>query len=488
MLPCKDGAGMALAVPLAKGVGLVAVMLVSTMLVSTPVLSQSGLLRPGSVVAASPVPQMIASPNAPASIAPAPVETVPAPHLGANLLPLLEDMPDTEALTGGVPKSYRPLPIRLRSLRLVPSVAVAGGYNRLSTQDAASRTTGPVIQIVPQLNFDNGDAVNRVAGHLRYSATRYQDARANDVGAFSGALHYEHGVPELLLLRLRGSADCNALARTDINNQPNTREPVRYWQYLGELDLSHRTPLLGWRVNMALDRKLFSPSVDAVSGAPVDQSRRSHARWSMTGVITHQIRPGVEAIASVEGNRHDYDALRNIGTSASPIVVSPNSTGYQVMGGVNLALNDRLMGTMQVGYMAQNFEEHRIQNIAGLSYKVDLLYRFNDRANLRLGARKRIDESSSYASPGRRRTNVDLTYSQDLRENWRVSLTGNLDYYDYMSAGRQPHGYGAAASSRIWLNRNLSLVTQAAYYRRDAGLELDRLRYLTLTQGVEVTF
>lgn len=491
---------------IAKGVGIVA-----TILMSAPALAQTitygkigeRAVAPtwgGTATSRTVQAQPGAAPPPPVILAPQPVvpftSTPPQPVIiqpvlndpVTRFLPLLDDMASTQALTGGIAPNYRPRPIRIRSLRLQPSVTVAGGYNNLSTADRASKTTGPVAQITPELNFDNGDAVNRISGNLRYTATRYTQARANDMNTFASSLRYERGTPELVLLRLHGSANREMLSRVDINNQPETREPVRYWQYLGEADLSHRSPILGWRLNMAVDRKLFSPSVDAQTGAIVDQSRRSHARWSVAGLATHQLRPGIEAVVSVEGNRHYYDALRNLGTSANPIVVSANSVGYEAMAGLNVQLNRRLLGTIQAGYMAQNFEDARIQNIAGLSYKVDLLYLLSKQSNLRLSARKKIDESSSYASPGRRRTNIDLTYTHDIRDNWRVTVSGNYDYFDYMIAGRQPYGYGASASSRISLNRNLSLITQAGYYRRDAGLTQDRLRYLTVMQGLELVF
>jgi hypothetical protein len=403
-----------------------------------------------------------------------------------QVLPLLDELPRTAFLTGGDPSGYRAVPVRLRSLRVQPRVAVEGGYDNNVRAQANDPLGSPMWRISPQVSFNNGDAVNQITGYAQYTMTRYTRARSENFGTFNSFAQLSRQLDPLNGVKLYGGVNRKAIDRTDIDNQDNTLTPVRYWQFLANGDVVRADGPWGARLSVGLDRKLFDAAVDRNTRSPIPEATRSNSRYDVLGVVTHKITPQIEAVVQVEGNARRYDRLRPVGAAGQ--LVSADSVGYDAMAGVNIQFNRRLFGTVRAGYMAQDFRDAAFADISGVGFKADLLYILTPRSNLRLSAQRRIDESSSAVSIGRRRLNAQLTYTHWVMPRWKLELDGNFDQFDYGVGGRKPYGYGGELRSNFLLNRALSLTTQASFYQRRAGLTSDRYKGFTVLEGMELAF
>lgn len=408
----------------------------------------------------------------------------PPPPPPVDVLPLLDTLPSTSILTGQNTPSSLPIGVRLRTFRVVPSVAVQGGVNNNIKATATAPISANKVQVASGLNFNNGNALNQISGYLHYDGTFYSRLHTENFYNVDSFFEWHRNLDLKNFVRVDGEVDRKTLDRTSIDNNPLTRSPVTFMQYLGAADLFRTLGPWGVRISGKVDRKTFDNAINDLTGRLINEVPSSNIRYSVESDSTYRLSPQVEAVMTVEANARRYDALHAVGVGATQRFASADSNGIRGLAGFDVQITGRLYGSAKVGYVAQYFRNPAFPNISGLSYAVDLLYIPSSSTTVRFTADRRVEEADNNVSVGRRRTEVSLDLGHNLQANWTVDLIGSYDNYDFQIGNRRPSGYGGKIMSRYMLNRNWSLLASTSYYDRSGGLIQDRFRQLDVLLGV----
>jgi hypothetical protein len=361
---------------------------------------------------------------------------------------------------------YQPLGLPLGSFYILPSIDVIEAWNSnifaTPTQDIGDFVT--TIQPAVTVASDwNNNALNIVLGdQTNIYATHPTENVNNLTGAIAGRLDVQSGV----YFTGGGGAQLLHEDRASPNAAIAGLYPTEYHVIDGNAGFVHDTGVLGFRFNTAVDAYSYNNNVTN-TGTPILESTRDNIQYLAIPRLTYEIVPGYHAFIQTPVNERQYVAHSDTGL---PGGFYRSSHGYEGDVGTAVNLGSALNGEVFLGYLRQEYEDHRLSTAQGPGGGASILWNITELTSLRFAASRTVQETDIDPASSMLETSGKIALEHELLRN--VLLTASGTYFNDLFVGttRSDNNYNASLGARYLLNRNYSLELDAAYSHRDSNV------------------
>lgn len=242
--------------------------------------------------------------------------------------------------------------------------------------------------------------------------------------------------------------------RTSSNTAVSARDPIRYDQaqaYLSTSRIVGRTKLT---VRGDLQSYDYKDGSD-LNGAAIDQDARDRINSSLQGRVDYAVSPATALFVAVTGNKRDYDT----GTVVTP---TRDSSGYELLGGVNFELGAVVRGEVAVGYISQSFDNAAYSDIDGFGSRTRLEWFPTELTTITATASRAIEDAGVIGAGGYLSSDLGLNVDHELLRNLILSASVKYANDDYNGIDRKDDRTEFALGGNYLVNRNLGLTLR--YY------------------------
>lgn len=307
-----------------------------------------------------------------------------------------------------------------------------------------------IVRYKPEVAVESDWSRHAAQAYARASVNTYSEFDTEDTtdwgAGFSGRLDLTRAA------NLVGGADYSRLTepRSSSNAPASAAEPIRYdssQAYLAAARVSGRLKLSG----RADWRSYDYDDGETLLGAEIDQDNRDRQMASLSGRADYALSPATAMFVQATMNERDYDV------ASTPTAAARDSSGYELLTGVNFEVGALSRGEIAVGYIHQEFDDVAYQDIDGFAARARVEYFPTELTTVTLTAGRSIEDSGVVGAGGYLSSALGLQIDHELLRN--VIVTGQVGYVadDYDTLDRQDDRFSASVGGTYLLNRNLGV-------------------------------
>ena len=324
--------------------------------------------------------------------------------------------------SSGVIDSLNPNGLRLGGFNLFP--ILTGGY-RMDDNIYASETAlvSDTTQVVRtglglisnwsrhSLYINGGGSVGRFAENRNEDYDDYNLALGGNIGILKGMNLSVNGGHNILH-EDRGSPD-----------EANGIRPTNYTLSTASLNLSHAIGRLSATVGGTLHD--FKYEDTPTTGTTVNNSDRARAQYIEMLKLAYELSPGYEVVLKTSLNQRNYnEAVDDNGEER-------NSTGQEILGGVDLNFGDPFKAELLAGYATQDYLDANLGDVSDISYGMRLTWMPTRLTTVRSNMVRSVEETTSQGSSSIFTSMFSLGVRHALMRSLSVGFDigrGNLEY------------------------------------------------------------
>ncbi|MDX3909607.1 MAG: outer membrane beta-barrel protein [Sphingobium sp.] len=348
---------------------------------------------------------------------------------------------------------YEPRTIRAGSFVLMPKIEAGARFdnNILAAQD--NKRSDVVFLIDPSIDARLNSANSKFRGRAYAGLSRYGRTKRENTTEFGGLLDYRHLLGKRQSIATILSFDRTFERRSDPEAEfARSRRPSLINVATAELEYRYDGPRVGVTANVAATKLNYLPVQDA------DRDMVTY-RASIRGQVRLSERIAVFVQPYV--NRRD-PRLRIDRTG-----VDRQSTTYGALGGVSLALGDRLRGDMGVGFFHSDPGDLGLEAFNGVAASGRLTWRPRTRTAVSVDVFRGDVATVRAGAIGRVDSRFNLNIDQEARHNLILRGSVGLRHIQYRGDFDQNQRYAVAeASARYLLNRHVWVEATGNYSQR----------------------
>jgi len=196
----------------------------------------------------------------------------------------------------------------------------------------------------------------------------------------------------------------------------------------------------------------------AVIGPPagiIDEDLRDRTVTALSARADYAISPATAVFVEVAANNRDFRL-------APPLPqLKQDSSGTEVLAGVNFEAGHLARGDIGVGYLQQNYKAAGAKDVSGLGFRGKLEWFPTQLTTVTLNATRSVEDSGVVNPAGQTGgylfTDTGVQVDHELRRN--IILTGSVSYTnsDYTQIDRTDNRWLWAASATYLLNRRVGI-------------------------------
>ncbi len=354
-------------------------------------------------------------------------------------------------------REYDPLGIRAGAFTFFPSVTIGVQYdsNVFASVDPISDwalVTAPTLHVISDhgdgsYDLDLGathyayrrlDSENRLDAHARFRLTR---PITNDLkwdAAFEAAQRHE----------MRGDSFAIATAA----------EPIEYRDLRAESSVTKTFNRFGVTVGGRV-RNLNYDDVPAIGGGTIDQGFRNGTIITTTLKPFYDFSPGYRAFVRIDLSKRNYEGEG---------VQNRDSQGYDARGGLEFRLTDLLLGTAELGYLYQDYDNPLIPRAEGLSAGARLMWLMTPLMTVSVFADRSVAEVAAPDQEGRLDFTAGAQLDYEILRNLILSFEGTYKNEDFVGTPRSDDVVRLSAKLDYLLSRRINLGLTYNYIDRSS--------------------
>lgn len=200
------------------------------------------------------------------------------------------------------------------------------------------------------------------------------------------------------------------------------------------------------------------------NGTVVSQKERNSTLAALKLRGGYQVSPAVTPFAEVEIGRRMYDQKVDTGG------YERSALRLGARAGVELDIREKLTGEIAAGWIAENFDDDRLETISGLSVQGNLAWSPMRGTILRLEGSTEIESTTSPGQSGSILYTGALRLERALRSNLTGEALLGASWRDYV--GNEGHDLTLAGQVGLtwWLNRYMGVTGRARHERKTSNL------------------
>ncbi len=373
---------------------------------------------------------------------------------------------------------YDPLGIDVGGFRLFPQVTV----DALATDNfrAANRNreADAYLVLAPELRFTSNWARHDLSGRAWFTRSIHAALPAEDVSQYGGSASAALDISRASRIRIEASADRRVESRASLASFQGTATPVGYGIYRASVGASQILDRLVLNATLAAERHDFSDAV-AADGSAIDQDFRDVRSITVGGSAQYEIRSGVGIVASGQ-----YVDSRFSGQPGTGLV--RDSHGYDLLLGLSFELSSLVFGQVQAGVIRRRYDDPRLQDVSGPSYRADLLWNVTPLTSLRLTGARTVEDASSTVFAGNTRSQVRLAVDHELYRYIIVSADADASRFSANGPGPRGNEFSIGGGARYLLDRRWLVSGRLEYRQRTS--DTASLRFNATTVSIATRF
>lgn len=333
------------------------------------------------------------------------------------------------------------------------------------------KTGGDIVALTPSLDISSNWSRNSLGVHLQYERDQYLDQPGESSNEYSLSANAGIDVDSRSKLSFNMGAAQLTEPRSDPDSIEGIVEPVRYDLING--GAAAYREFGRFRVDLSAAASYYSfynvqlaPGTYDVSGNEIfvaggnqyyNEASRDEVATSETIRLSWAIDPNLAIFTQFQPNQSNFlhDPLAALG--------SYNSTGYEILTGVNGQLTHLIRYDAGIGYLDQHYSSAQISDVTGIAFNIDTTYNITQLITLKLSGNHSIQAAGI---PGSAASDVDSASAKADYELLRnLIISPYLAYYHYIYPGttRIDSRYASGISATYLINSMLGLTASYSY-------------------------
>ncbi|MDO8408739.1 MAG: outer membrane beta-barrel protein [Phenylobacterium sp.] len=359
-------------------------------------------------------------------------------------------------------EGYEALGLRLGTFMAYPKVSVTAEHNDNIYGVATNETDDLIWRVQPEISLNSGWSRHALQARARASINRYQDNGSEDtddytVGA-SGRLDVSRAT------QIAAGADWSRMTepRTSSSTPQASTAPIQYDLASANVGLSHEFNRL--RVSGRYDiREYDYEDGRTAAGTPIEQDDRDRKVHAVTARADYAVSPATALFVEVSRNWREYDL------TPPAVALTRDSEGTQALVGANFELGALVRGEVGVGYITQEYDDPRFDELEGLGARAQVEWFPTQLTTVSLTGSRTVEDSGIPGSSGYLSTNVGAQVDHELMRN--IILTGQASYGqdEYEGVDRDDDRLNLGVSGTYLLNRYAGLTVAYSYFDQSSG-------------------
>ena len=353
---------------------------------------------------------------------------------------------------------YDALGVNLGGFTLFPRLSLSTVYDD-NIFAVPTKTSGAFLVMAPTLDFDSNWNRNLLDVQLRYERDQYLEQTSESSDEYSLTTNGRVDIDRASALTFNATVGRLTESRTDPDTVEGLLQPVRYDNIT--LSGSGYREFGRLRLDLTLSDAYYSFfNAPLVGGGVYNEESRDENATTEQVRMSWAVDPNVALFVQVAPNQSNFLHRPFNGLS------SYDSTGYQILGGVNAQVTHLIRADVGFGYLNQTYNDRSIPNVTGAAYNANVIYDITPLITLTGSANHSVAASGI---PGTPASNVDtesLRADYEFRRN--IIISPNLSYsqLQYPGTTRTDDRINAGLNATYLINRNFGLTASYAYLQQ----------------------
>ena len=354
---------------------------------------------------------------------------------------------------------YEPVGMRIDAFMYYPKAIVSVEYDSNVFADVNpisdwALVTAPELRVVSEradglYELDVGarnyvykrfDSQNRTDAHARFRARREITSDFKWDGEIEIARRYE----------VQGDSFADS----------DAAEPIPYRDLRAESSVTKTFNRLGVTVGGRL-RNLAYENVDAIGGGTLDQSFRDGTIITTTLKPFYEFSPGYRAYARIDLSKRDYQGEGALNRDAQ---------GYDARGGVEFRVTSLVFGSLEAGYLSQDYSNPLIPTVEGLSASARVMWLMTPLMTVSMFADRSVAETAAPGQEGRLDFSAGAALDYELLRNLILSFEGIYKNEDFVGTLRSDDVMRLSAKLDYLFSRGFNFGLQYNYVDRSSNI------------------
>lgn len=357
-------------------------------------------------------------------------------------------------------EGYEARGLRMGAFLAYPKLSVTAEHNDNIFATDVSEIDDLIWRVTPEIALSSDWSRHALGAYARTVLNRYQDFDSENTTDYGAGVNGRLDI--LRFTTLNGSFDWANLTepRTSPDSPGTAAEPVQYDLASLRLIGEHTVNRLRFQGRYAFQRFDYD-SPPRIGGGIVDQTFRDRNVSMLAGRVDYAVSPDTALFLEVIGNKRAYDR------AATATEVSRDSDGVQFLAGANFELGAVTRGEVAVGYLKQNFDDPRLENIDGFGARAQVEWFPTQLTTVTFTGSRTVEDSATPGTGAYLSSNIGAQVDHELMRN--VILTARAAYGEdeYDIINRRDERQSAGVSATYLLNRSIGVTASYAYDRRD---------------------
>jgi hypothetical protein len=356
---------------------------------------------------------------------------------------------------------YEAAGLRVGAFMVYPRLetTVEGNDNIFATKN--NKVSDTVLRFVPSVSINSNWNRHSLSAFGRATVSRNADTKSEDTEQYDVGVNGRLDVQRFL--NVTGGLEYQRLAepRTSQNAPDQSDDPIKYniGKARAGVEKSFNRVKLAARGEFArydYRNGLTTPTVFNPSGV-VRQDDRDRDVSALTLRSDYAISPDTAVFVQGTLNKRDYNDPSTV------VTASRDSDGYELLAGANFEVTRLIRGDAGVGYLSQNYDDPRFDDIKGFGARVNLEW-FPDELTTVTGTLERVVEDSvQFGAGGFLSSAATVQVDHELLRN--VILSGTFAYADdqFKGVDRTDKRWLAGVNGTYLMNRYVGLSLGYTY-------------------------
>jgi hypothetical protein len=346
---------------------------------------------------------------------------------------------------------YAALGMRAGSFTLYPAIELIGGYDT-NPGHAAGGKGAALYTAEPELRVQSNWSRHELKADLRGSYTGYSPDQTPTLSRpfFDGKVGGRIDVTSATRIDLNS----HALVSTDNPGSPNLQADIAklpvFTTVGGDAGIAHRFNRFEIGIKGAAERTEYQDSA-LTDGTTASNQDRNYNQYGGTLRGSYELTPGVKPFVELETDtrRHDLE------TDFSGY--QRNSKGVTGTVGSTFELTRQLTGEIGIGYTQRNYEDPRLEKLAGLIGDASLIWTASALTAVKFTGKSAVGETVIPGVSGELSRDVGVQVDHSFRR-WLIgSVKLGFGIDDYVGLDREDRRYSAGIGLTYKFNRNVQL-------------------------------
>jgi hypothetical protein len=228
-----------------------------------------------------------------------------------------------------------------------------------------------------------------------------------------------------------------------------------------------------------VDRTIYQHS-KLTDGSLSSNSDRNVTQYGGIGRASYELRPGFRPFVEVEGDTRIHDSRTD------RFGFLRDSSGGYIKVGSTFELTPLIVGEAAVGYLIRNYDDPRLNRIAGLLTSGSLVWTPSALTTVRLTATSSVDETTLPGSSGA----VTRGYGVQVDHDFRRWLTGTLRFaygtVDYDGVGRFDRTYSVGGDVVYRMSRTVHVKASVRHDWLESNIVVNNSQSTVMLLGVRL--